>query len=120
MTDDAKMQAEIRARHAQDERQRCANGPFYMQTDDMHADRATLLRLLDEAEAREDRLREALDRQCDNMAFVLNHHSLPDLWNDKFARELVEDRTTIQPKVKPLKDCETMTEVMDTLRKVEP
>lgn len=36
-------------------------------------------------------LREALDRQCDNMAFVVNHATLPDPWLNKFSRELDED-----------------------------
>lgn len=37
----------------------------------------------------------ALSRQADNMAFVLNHHPLPDQWYDKFTRELAEDRAAL-------------------------
>lgn len=38
---------------------------------------------------------EALDRQCDNIAFILNHHQLPDQWNEKFTRELEKDRALL-------------------------
>lgn len=37
-------------------------------------------------------LARALERQCDNMAFLLNHTSLSDAWFLKFDRELKEDR----------------------------
>ena len=37
-------------------------------------------------------LERTLDRQCDNMAFILNHHTLPDQWYYKFTKELGEDR----------------------------
>lgn len=37
----------------------------------------------------------ALRRQADNMAFVLNHASLPEGWYDKFTRELAEDRAAL-------------------------
>lgn len=33
----------------------------------------------------------ALDRQCENMSFVLNRVSLPDQWEKKFADEYVKD-----------------------------
>lgn len=42
------------------------------------------------------KLREALNRQGDNMAFVINNVSLPDQWRDKFMRELDEDRAALE------------------------
>ena len=42
-----------------------------------------------------DRVTAALKRQADNMAFVLNHASLPEQWADKFAAELEADRAAI-------------------------
>ena len=44
------------------------------------------------------RLREALERQCDNMAFTLNKATLPDQWYCKFADELARDREALQHK----------------------
>ena len=44
-----------------------------------------------------ERLREALDRQCDNMAFVVNHVTLPDAYYEKFRREIEEDRGFLNP-----------------------
>jgi hypothetical protein len=44
------------------------------------------------------RLREALTRQGDNMAFVLNHVSLPDQYFTKFTAELERDRAALQAK----------------------
>jgi len=41
------------------------------------------------------RLREALGRQCDNMAFVLNKATLPDQWYCKFSNELQEARKAL-------------------------
>lgn len=38
---------------------------------------------------------EALNRQCDNMAFVLNKFDVPDHWYYKFKAELEEDRTKL-------------------------
>lgn len=38
---------------------------------------------------------EALRRQSDNMAFIINHATLPDQWMDKFSRELTEDRAAL-------------------------
>lgn len=38
---------------------------------------------------------EALNRQGDNMAFIINHATLPDQWMDKFSRELAEDRAAL-------------------------
>lgn len=40
-------------------------------------------------------LKEALDRQCDNMAFILNHMAVPDPWYEKFTNELAEDRKAL-------------------------
>ena len=42
------------------------------------------------------RLREALARQSDNMAFVLNNASLPDQWYAKFTDELAIDRAALK------------------------
>lgn len=39
--------------------------------------------------------REALERQCDNMAFILNRIDIGDNWHDKFTKELAEDRQAI-------------------------
>jgi len=39
--------------------------------------------------------REALDRQCDNMAFLLNHAPIVQQWYDKFTAELAEDRQAL-------------------------
>lgn len=43
-----------------------------------------------------ERLREALQRQSDNMAFVLNHFNVPAQWYDKLTSELADDRATLQ------------------------
>lgn len=40
-------------------------------------------------------LKKALDRQADNMAFILNHVQLSDQWWHKFNNELAEDRTAL-------------------------
>lgn len=40
-------------------------------------------------------LRAALERQGDNMAFVLNHMSVPKAYYEKFLRELEEDRAAL-------------------------
>jgi len=37
----------------------------------------------------------ALSRQADNMAFILNHMTIPDQWYEKFSRELEEDRAVL-------------------------
>jgi len=37
----------------------------------------------------------ALERQTDNVAFILNHVALPDHWYDKFKSELEEDRAAL-------------------------
>ena len=42
-----------------------------------------------------ERLRKALSRQTDNMAFVLNRVSLPVQWYEKFDSELTQDRATL-------------------------
>jgi hypothetical protein len=42
-----------------------------------------------------ERLRKALERQGDNMAFVINHVTIPNQWMEKFMRELEEDRTAL-------------------------
>ena len=39
--------------------------------------------------------REALSRQCDNMAFLLNHAPIVQRWYDKFTAELAEDRQAL-------------------------
>ena len=49
-----------------------------------------------DAEAKVARLREALDRQADNMSFVLNRVVLPEQWQQKFVRELAEDRDALR------------------------
>lgn len=38
---------------------------------------------------------EALGRQCDNMAFVLNHFDVPHRWYEKLQDELLKDRTAL-------------------------
>lgn len=40
-------------------------------------------------------MREALERQCANMATVINHVTLPDPWYDKFKSELETDRAAL-------------------------
>lgn len=40
-------------------------------------------------------LHDALVRQTENMAFVLNHMSMPDHWYERFTRELAEDREAL-------------------------
>ena len=45
--------------------------------------------------AERDALREALDRQGDNMAFLLNNVGVPQPWYDKFTAELAEDRAAL-------------------------
>lgn len=47
-----------------------------------------------DAERQRDELRKALDRQCDNMSFVLNRVEL-HAWHGKFEREVAEDRALI-------------------------
>lgn len=42
-----------------------------------------------------DKVREASNRQADNMAFILNHAELPKQWYDKFTKELAEDRQAL-------------------------
>ena len=41
--------------------------------------------------------REALERQSDNMAFILDHVSLPEHLYCKFQAELAEDRAALNP-----------------------
>lgn len=43
----------------------------------------------------------ALSRQADNMAFIINHVTLPEQWRDKFMRELDEDRAAISKATTP-------------------
>jgi hypothetical protein len=38
------------------------------------------------------RLENALERQTENMAFVLNRMGVPEQWHEKFETELAEDR----------------------------
>lgn len=52
---------------------------------------------LTEAQATIARLEAALIRQGDNMAFVLNHMTMPDGYYGKFIRELEEDRAALSP-----------------------
>jgi hypothetical protein len=42
-----------------------------------------------------ERVREALDRQCDNMAFLLNNAALNVTWYEKFKGELAQDRAAL-------------------------
>lgn len=42
-----------------------------------------------------EKLVEALERQCDNMAFVVNHAPIIQPWYDKFSSELEEDRQSL-------------------------
>jgi hypothetical protein len=44
-----------------------------------------------------ERLREALERQCDNMSFAINRVDLRG-WTEKFAREIAEDRAALTGK----------------------
>lgn len=58
---------------------------------------------IEEDRAPDDGLSEAaraLRRQADNMAFVINHVTLPAQWLEKFMRELEEDRATIESVMK--------------------
>jgi hypothetical protein len=48
------------------------------------------------AEAKVAVLREALTRQGDNMAFVLNNFDVPSRWYEKLQDELLEDRQALQ------------------------
>lgn len=48
-----------------------------------------------------DALREALSRQADNMAFVLNHATLTDFWYNKLSRELHKDRAALTAALSP-------------------
>lgn len=64
------------------------NGGWSAFADDIEAvlaDREALKAQLEEAEG-------ALERQADNMAFILNHVGVPQPWYDKFSRELAVDR----------------------------
>lgn len=47
------------------------------------------------AEEREKGLREAGGRQCDNMAFVLNHFDIPGHWYGKLLAQLETDRQAL-------------------------
>ena len=59
------------------------------------ADALEALAALDAADARVAELEAALQRQCDNMAFILNRVDLHN-WHDKFERELAEDRAALE------------------------
>lgn len=54
----------------------------------------SLLVHYDEAADRIAVLEAALIRQCDNMAFVVNHATLHN-WHDKFVSELEQDRNSL-------------------------
>lgn len=43
-----------------------------------------------------ERLREALNRQGDNMAFALNNVTMPSQWYEKLTTELAEDRAALE------------------------
>lgn len=60
-------------------------------TENLLSEAASLITTLT---AERDALAKALDRQCDNMAFVVNHVSL-HAWYDKFKNELEQDRATL-------------------------
>jgi hypothetical protein len=64
------------------------------------ADIQTALNLISRQAAELERMREALRRQTENMAFALNHMPIPTSWYQKFARELEEDRArlALEPK----------------------
>lgn len=53
------------------------------------------LRAVGELQGRIAGLEKALERQGDNMAFVINHVTIPNQWMEKFMRELDEDRTAL-------------------------
>lgn len=60
--------------------------------------------LIRQLKADNERMREGFERQTENMAFILNHATLPEQWYEKFRRELEEDRgfnwrpnTTVAP-----------------------
>lgn len=57
---------------------------------------ATLLQSLTDLTRERDEARAALNRQADNMAFVLNHATLPDQYYSKFSHELAEDRSALR------------------------
>ena len=59
------------------------------------AERDRLAAELAAANAREAELRKGLTRQGDNMAFVLNHMTMPDGYYGKFIHELEEDRAAL-------------------------
>jgi hypothetical protein len=42
-------------------------------------------------------LEDAFERHSENMAFILNHQSLPEQWYEKFTKELAEDRDALHP-----------------------
>lgn len=48
--------------------------------------------------AENERLRAALERQSDNMAFVLNHMEVQKQWYEKFTNELSENREALERK----------------------
>ena len=52
-----------------------------------------------------ERMRDALNRQCDNMAFIVNHVTLPEQWRDKFAVELEQDRRALPLHEEPNNDA---------------
>lgn len=69
------------------------NGRFIAKARDLVPD---LIAALKASEARVKELEEAVSRQCDNMAFVLNRVNIPPQWFRKFDDELAEDRAALK------------------------
>ncbi|WP_295195092.1 hypothetical protein [uncultured Brevundimonas sp.] len=53
------------------------------------------------SEARADRPAKALERQADNMAFLLNHAPIVQHWYEKFSTELADNRSALQQETQP-------------------
>lgn len=50
---------------------------------------------IDSLEAATTKLHSALSRQCNNIAVLLNHASIPSQWYERFKAELEQDRTLL-------------------------
>jgi hypothetical protein len=59
-------------------------------------------RTMTEAARKIRELRGALQRQADNMAFLLNHVEVPQKWREKYSAELRVDSAVLKPKRSPL------------------